>query len=121
MVVAVACGQPAPTPAPPAAEPTWRHIATYTGHGNGQLETFPIERMSFRVHWETNNESPAGSGTFYATVHSGDSGRTIAEIADTKGVGQNTTYVTELPHRYYFVVASNGVDWKLSVEEPVYR
>lgn len=122
LTLATACQ---PSAAPPAAAPPsrpaaeWKVVATFAGHGNAQLETFPIERFTWRVRWETRNEDPAGRGELYVTAHSGDSGRLLAEVVDTKGVGADVAYITELPHRYYLAVKSVGVDWTLIAEEPV--
>ena len=120
MLGAVACREPAADPRP-LSEPVWRHIATFTGRGNAQLETFPIERFTWRVQWETSNAASPGAGTFHLTANSGDSGRILAEVADTTGVGRDTFYVSELPHRYYLVVDSTGLDWTIKVEEPIFQ
>lgn len=114
-----ACGSAPPEEKAPPAEAVWKVIGTWSGHGNAQLETFPIERFTWRVRWETKNETPAGTGTFHVTANSGDSGRILAEVIDFGGVGKDVEYITELPHRYYLVVASTGVDWILTAEEPV--
>ena len=37
------------------------------------------------------------------------------------GTPSDTTYITELPHRYYFVVKSANVDWTMVVEEAVLK
>jgi len=100
-----------------AAPEVWKEVGTWSGHGNQQLETFPIERFTWRVRWETRNESPPGAGRFHVTANSGDSGRILAEVADVSGVDHDVTYITELPHRYYFVVTSSGVDWSVTAEE----
>jgi hypothetical protein len=106
-------------PAAPAKpfEPAWREVGRWSGRGNQQLETFPIERMTWRVRWQTTNEREPGAGRFHVTANSGDSGRSVAEIANVNGVGRDVTYVTDLPRRYYFVVTSSGVDWSLTAEE----
>lgn len=96
-------------------------MAEFSGRGNAQLETFPIGGWTWRVSWETKNETPPGTGRFHATAHSGDSGRLLAEIADVRGVDRDTTYITELPHRYYLVVESANVDWSMLVEEAVIK
>jgi hypothetical protein len=97
----------------------WQRVASWSGRGNQQLETFPIAHWGWRVQWATSNESPPG-GTFKVTAHSGDSGRQIAEIAaDVRGVDHDTTYVTDLPRSYYLVVESSNVDWSIIVEEGV--
>lgn len=115
------CREQPPPPAEEPAESVWQQIGTWSGHGNAQLETFPIERFTWRVRWETRNESPPGSGRFHVTANSGDSGRTLAEVVDMRGVGHDVTYITEIPHRYYLVVTSSGVDWTLTAEEPILR
>lgn len=107
-------------PAPPA-DAEWRRIGSWSGHGNAQLETFPIGGWTWRVQWETRNENPPGAGTFRASAHSGDSGRQLAEIANVRGIDHDTTYITELPHRYYLVVASENVDWSMTVEEAMIK
>ena len=117
-VLCAAC-EYTPPPAEKHVEIRWKEVGTWSGRGNQQLETFPIEHFTWRVRWETKNESPAGSGRFHVTANSGDSGRVLAEVADVKGVASDVTYVTELPHRYYFVVTSTGVDWTLTAEEAV--
>ena len=121
IVCSTSCGQREPSTPAPARDADWQRVATWSGHGNAQLETFPITGWTWRVQWETKNESPAGSGTFKVTAHSGDSGRELAQIADVTGIDHDTTYVTELPHRYYLVVNSANVDWTLLVEEAVLK
>src|SRR5262245_31056730 len=108
---------------PPAGKPSARGwgqvVGTRSGQDNQHLETFPIEHFTWRVKWETKNESPAGAGRFHVTANSGDSGRILAEVADVKGIDKDVTYITELPHRYYFVVTSENVDWTLTAEEAI--
>jgi hypothetical protein len=113
------CRREAAIPSP--ADAVWQRIGSWSGRGNAQLETFPIGGWTWRVRWETKNENPPGAGTFRASAHSGDSGRQLAAIADVRGVDHDTTYITELPHRYYLVVASANVDWSLTVEEAVIK
>ena len=48
-----------------------------------------------------------------------DSGRILAEVVDTTGVDHDVAYITELPHRYYLVITSKGVDWTVTAEEPI--
>jgi hypothetical protein len=120
-LLGASCERKAPPPQETTAEPVWQTVGTWSGHGNAQLETFPIERFTWRVRWETKNESPPGTGTFHVTANSGDSGRLLADVVDVKGVGHDVEYITELPHRYYLVVTSKGVDWTLTAEEAVLR
>jgi hypothetical protein len=107
---------------PPEERPqAWQQVATWTGRGNQQLETFPIGSWIWRVRWEAKDPRTTGGGTLKVTAHSGDSGRQIAEIANVRGVDHDITYVTDLPRSYYLVVNSANVDWSLVVEEPVIR
>lgn len=116
-----ACRSAPPAKDAPPPDTAWNVIGTWSGHGNAQLETFPIERFTWRGRWETKNEAPAGTGTFHVTANSGDSGRILTEVVDATGVDKDVLYITELPHRYYLVVASIGVDWTLTAEEPVFQ
>ena len=77
--------------------------------------------MTWRVRWETRNETSPGAGRFQLTANSGDSGRILAEVADVRGVAQELSYITELPRRYYFVVTSAGVDWSITAEQAVFQ
>jgi hypothetical protein len=120
-LIGVSCGCQPPPMEKKDVEPVWKVIGTWSGHGNQQLETFPIERFTWRVRWETKNESPPGAGRFHLTANSGDSGRILADVVDTRGVGSDVVYVTELPHRYYLVVISSGLDWTVTAEEPVFQ
>ena len=104
---------------PPSYIAGWKPIGSWSGHGNAQLETFPIERRDWRLKWETKNEQPAGSGTLHVTINSGDSGRLIVDAVDTRGVGHDIVDISEQPHRFYLVVESSDVDWSVAVEEPV--
>lgn len=103
------------------AETIWKQVGTWSGRGNAQLETFPIERFTWRVRWETKNEQPANAGTLHVTANSGDSGRVLAELVDVRGVGRDVAYITEDPRRYFLVVTSEAVDWTVTAEEPDLR
>jgi hypothetical protein len=70
-----------------------------------------------RLHWETRNETPHGSGSFRVTVHSEVSGRPLLVAVDHQGVGQDTVYVNEDPREFYLVVDSGDLDWKIVVDE----
>ena len=75
------------------------------------------ETGRLRITWQTTNESPAGSGRFKLILRSGVSGRTIAIVADHKGVGTGTLDTDEGPRTYDFLVDSANVDWSFRVEE----
>lgn len=108
-------------PAPAERVTTWRSLGAWTGRGNQQLETFPIQGGPIRLQWETANESVAGKGYFKVRLQSGDSGRVLAEPIDVRGVGRNTANVVVEHHRIYLTIESADVDWSIRVEEAVTR
>jgi hypothetical protein len=110
------CGSD-PAPVAPAGTLVWHPIASWSGHGSMQTETFDIESGEFRVHWETSGENPPGAGMFQVTANSGDSGNVVGIAADHRGVGRDTSYVSDRPRRYYLAIESKNVDWKVTVEE----
>jgi hypothetical protein len=75
------------------------------------------ETGRLRITWQTIHESPPGSGRFKLILRSGVSGRTIAVVADHKGVGTGTLDTDEGPRTYDFLVDSANVDWSFRVEE----
>ena len=113
-----ACGTAPPPPPALPADTVWRPIAHWSGRGNQQLETFPIEGWIWRVQWASRNESPAGQGTLRVAALSADSGREIAEITNVRGDDHDTKYLSDLPRRYYLEVSAANVEWSLIVEEP---
>lgn len=115
------CKHQPPTPVKESTEPVWIEVGTWSGRGDAQLETFPVDYFTWRVRWEAKNESRARSGALQVTANSADSGRTIAEVVDKQGVGTDVTYITELPRRYYLAVTSTGVDWTLTAEALIPR
>lgn len=97
----------------------WRPIGTWSGHGNAQTDSFNIDSGQWRIKWSTTNESPAGAGTFRATVHSAVSGRPLMEAVDHKGAGKGVAYVNEDPRLFDIDVESANIDWTVAVEEGV--
>ena len=84
-----------------------------------QTETFLSDSGTFRIHWETKNESPAGKGTLKVAFRSGDSGRVIIDAVDQKGVGRSSAEVGDMVRWYYLSIDSANVDWTVTVEEPI--
>lgn len=111
---------------PPAAEPapavrivSWKHLASWTGRGSMQTETFLSDTGSFRIQWETKNASGPGAGTLKVAFRSGDSGRIIIDAVDQKGVGDGISEVGDMVRWYYLSIDSANVDWSVTVEEPI--
>ena len=98
----------------------WRPIASFSGRGDSQTESFNIESGQWRIKWVTRNETAPEAGTFKVTVHSAVSGRPLMLAVDHRGAGHDTAYVNEDPRLYHLVIESANVDWSVSIEESVY-
>jgi hypothetical protein len=94
-----------------------REVGAWSGRGTATVGDIPSETGQFRIHWETSNESPAGTGTFKLTLRSAISGRTLQIVADHRGVGTGTADYDEGPRTYDFLVESTNLDWKFRVDE----
>jgi hypothetical protein len=97
----------------------WRSIGSWSGRGNTQTESFTSDTGSLRVRWHTDHEVPPGDGTFRLTLHSAISGRPLAQAVDHRGVGADTSYVSEDPRVFFFVVDSDRVEWSFTIDEAV--
>jgi hypothetical protein len=84
-----------------------------------QTEAFIGNTGSLRVRWETRNEATPGRGVFTVTLHSAVSGRPLVPVVEHKGIGHDTTYVSEDPREFFLVIDSSGLDWTVDVEEGV--
>ena len=121
LVLLGACRSESPRPQP-TREPVvaWKPIGSWSGRGDKQTETFTSDTGGFRVHWETTNEAPAGSGRLRVVFRSGDSGREIIEAIDARGAGSGTEEVAaERPRWYYVTIESANVDWDVSIDERI--
>ena len=117
-LAATACDRGAATTANPAT-PGWKHIGSWSGRGNMQTESFTSDTGGFRVLWQTENETAPGTGRLRVVFHSGDSGREIMDAVDVRGNGSGTAEVGDRPRWCFLTIKSAGVDWKVTVEEPV--
>ena len=119
LLAAAACRTPSPT-GPKPGTVGWRPIATWSGHGDTQTESFNIESGEWRVRWQTTRENPPGAGTFRVTAHSAVSGRPIQLVVDHQGVGHGIGIVTDDPRLYHLVIESANLDWSIVVDEAVF-
>lgn len=97
----------------------WRSIGSWSGRGNMQTESFTSDTGSLRVRWHTSHEVRPGDGTFRLTLHSAISGRPLVEAVDHRGVGADTSYVSEDPRVFYVVVDSARVEWSFTIDEGI--
>jgi hypothetical protein len=101
------------------AELGWRPIASWTGRGNTQTDSFNIGSGQWRIKWATTHEQAPGKGAFRLKVHSLVSGRFVQTAVDYRGEGHDTAYVAEEPRAFFLVIDSHDIDWSVSVEEGV--
>jgi hypothetical protein len=97
----------------------WRKLGSWSGRGSTQTDPFISNTGSLRLHWETRNEAAPGTGIFRVTVHSDVSGRPLVQAVDARGVGRDTTHVSEDPRSFFLAVESANLDWTLAAEEGV--
>jgi len=97
----------------------WRSIGSWSGRGNTQTESFTSDTGSLRVRWQTSHEVRPGDGRFRLTLHSAISGRPLAEAVDHRGVGADTSYVSEDPRVFFVVVDSARVEWSFTIDEGI--
>jgi hypothetical protein len=118
-LLASACGTP---PAKRASKEVviWKSLGAWSGRGNAQTESFLGLTGSLRMHWQTKNEAPKGTGTFRLILQSAISGRALQETVDEKGLGEGTAYVAEDPRVFYLLVESANLDWSFTVEEALF-
>jgi hypothetical protein len=97
----------------------WRPVASWSGRGNTQTESFDMESGQWRIRWETRDIAFSNAGTFRAIVHSTVSGRFVEVAVDHQGAGKGVAYVGEDPRQFFLDIESSGVDWQVAVEEGV--
>jgi len=117
VILSASCRSDAPAARTPAV--VWRTLGSWSGRGSMQTEPFISDTGSLRLRWETTNETAPGTGTFRVTVHSDVSGRPLVLAVDTRGVGRDTTYVSEDPRPFFLAVESANLDWTVAAEEGV--
>ena len=114
----------------------WRPVASQSGHGSAQTESFHIETGQWRIKWAATLEADAGSARstesqatpseteqvspaneFRLAVHSAVSGRFMAMAVDHQGPGSGVAYVAEEPRPFFLVIQSEDHHWTVEVEE----
>jgi hypothetical protein len=118
-LLASACGTQ-PSRSAPKEIVIWKNLGAWSGHGNAQTESFLGLTGALRMHWQTTNEAPKGTGTFRLILQSAVSGRALQEAVDEKGIGEGTAYVAEDPRVFYASVESENLDWSFTVEEALF-
>jgi len=115
-----ACRREAPPRKPPEPQIIWRAVGSWSGHGNRQTESFTSDTGALRVKWETKAiRGAAAPGSFRLEAHSAISGRILQQVVEHRGPGSGVDYVSQDPHVFYMSVDSDGLDWKISVDEGI--
>jgi hypothetical protein len=107
------------TVATPAAQPasqTWTSVASWSGNGIKETESFVTSSREWRVQWQARNEPFAGAGILQIMVYDG-SGTLVTLAANKQGTGSDVSYVRSTPGRHYLMINSGNVDWDVTVEE----
>jgi hypothetical protein len=119
VLMASACGAPPSKPVPKEIV-IWKNLGAWCGRGNAQTESFLGLTGALRMHWQTKNEAPKGTGTFRLILQSAISGRALQEPVDEKGLGEGTAYVAEDPRVFFISIESANLDWSFTVEEALF-
>jgi hypothetical protein len=120
VLFAAACDEPPePAASPPADAIRWHPLGTWSGRGDRQTESFDVVSGTLKLAWETSNERTPGAGRLRVSLYSSISGRPLQTIVDTTGTGVDSAYVADEPRVSYLLIESDGVDWRLRLEEAV--
>jgi len=123
ILIASCGGAPPPTPADANSRGhiQWEPIASWSGRGRQQLDSFQSDSGALRIEWEAKRTpSATGQGSLKIIVHSAISGRPLAAaVLDHQGEGKGTAYFGEEPRVFFLDVTSTDVEWKIAVSERV--
>jgi hypothetical protein len=99
----------------------WESIASWSGRGRQQLDSFQSDSGALRIEWEAKRTPGAtGAGSLKIIVHSAISGRPLAAaVLDHQGEGKATAYFSEEPRVFFLDITSTDVEWKIAVSERV--
>jgi hypothetical protein len=119
----LSCGAPPPPSkdSAPQEQIQWEPIASWSGRGGQQLDSFQSDSGALRIEWEAKRTAGAtGAGSLKLIVHSAISGRPLAAaVLDHQGEGKGTAYFSEEPRVFFLDVTSTDVEWKIAVSERV--
>lgn len=110
-------------PVPPTEIVGWSPLGTWSDDASIFTETITSDSAAFRVHWQATPLPTAapGTGSLSVIFRSGDSGNPIINAVTNVEPGSGTVNVAaERPRWYYLDIQSEGVQWTVSVEEPIY-
>lgn len=107
------------TATPVQTEPTWHSVATFTGTGDKETDSFTIKGQKFKVKITATTESLQYGSISFFTYPEGET-RSYAGYGAIDSFSQSTEtdefMVTASPGSYYLsVLAANMKNWKAEV------
>jgi hypothetical protein len=93
----------------------WRTVASWSGSGMKETESFNVESREWRISWETSNEPFAGAGLLQIYVYN-DQGEMVSLAANRQGLGRDVSYVRG-KGRFHLMLNSANIDWSVMVED----
>jgi hypothetical protein len=106
------------TPEPTAHDVVvWEELASWSGQGSVQTESFIGDTGMLRLRWDAKNTGAPTEGLLKITLHSAVSGRPLAVALEHEGTGRDIAYVSEDPRVFYLVVESADLEWSVAVDE----
>lgn len=105
-----------PTPTQPSRPREWTRVASWSGSGIKDTETFTTTQREWRINWRTQKEPFQGAGILQIYVHNED-GALVNLAANAQGVRADVSYVRAPPGRYYLKLNSANVEYSIDVEE----
>ncbi len=90
-------------------------IASWTGSGSKDTESFSVDAAEWRVRWSATATSSVG-GSLYITVYSASGERVAAASSgDIRGQRTDSSFVRAPAGRYYLSIISANVNWRIDV------
>jgi hypothetical protein len=112
--------QPVTPPAPPA---TWHQVASFSGSGGTNTNTFAIQGSKWRIDWTMAPQSGAESycqqnGCNLAVLVYKDNGDEADQfLQNSNQTTSGTAYEYAKPGNYYLKVVPGNMTWTMTVED----
>lgn len=110
---------PAPPPAPVAAAPAWDTVASWSGTGSKDTETFEVAASEWRIRWKAVPTSTVANLLDVRAYRDGARASVAnASASDLKAAAEDVSYVRGQPGRYHLSVGGAGLNWTVYAEVP---
>ncbi len=95
----------------------WQSLGSWSGVGDRQTESFDVTSGALRLVWEAREDGASRDRRFRVTLHSSISGRPLETLVDAAGAGADTVLAAAGPRVAYLRIESEGVAWRIELEE----